>query len=169
MVLSTGLKGRQTGLTLIEMMVTLVVLAIVLSIAIPSFTKQIQAGRAEMAADGLKRTIASARALAAQTGKRTSVKINGAVTGCGDSAVWAVTQGSTLISCLSTTDFAQRYEGAVLDSTVEVDLVFGPSGLSTGLSNASGSLASVTYRFVSGSQGKAVKIDAGGAVELSDV
>ncbi len=160
--------GVSAGFTLIELMVTIAVLAVIMAIAIPSFTRQIQSGRAEMAADGLKRAVASARALASQTGRRTTLTINGAVTGCGDSAAWAITQGGGLVSCLSATDFSKRYEGATLDSTASVTLVFGPSGLSAGLSGTSGSLDSVTYRFVSGSVRKAVTIDAGGVVGVSD-
>ncbi|MET1490565.1 Tfp pilus assembly protein FimT/FimU [Uliginosibacterium paludis] len=156
------------GFTLIELMVTIAVLAVIMAIAVPSFTRQIQSGRAEMAADGLKRAVASARALASQTGRRTTLTINGVVTDCGDKAAWAITQGGALVSCVSTTDFSKRYEGATLDSTASVTLVFGPSGLSAGLSGAAGNLDSVTYRFVSGSVRKAVTIDAGGVVGVSD-
>jgi type IV fimbrial biogenesis protein FimT len=156
------------GFTLIELMVTIAVLAILLAIAVPSFTRQIQSGRAEMAADGLKRAVASARALASQTGRHTTVTINGVVSGCGSKAAWAITQGGSLVACVSNADFSKRYEGATLDSTVSATLIFGPSGLSAGLSGDSGSLDSVTYRFVAGNVRKAVKIDAGGVVEVGD-
>lgn len=159
---------KSTGFTLVELMVTIAVLAVIMAIAVPSFNSQIQSGRAEMAADGLKRTVASARALASQTGRRTTVTINGSVTGCGTKAVWAITQGSELVSCLSDADFSKRYQGAMLDSNASVTLVFGPSGLSAGLSGESGRIDSVTYRFVAGSVRKLVTIDAGGVVGVSN-
>ncbi len=160
--------GSVRGFTLIELMVTIAVLAVIMAIAVPSFTRQIQSGRAEMAADGLKRAVASARAMASQTGRRTTITINAAVTGCGSKAAWAITQGTQLLACVSNIDFSKRYEGATLDSTAGATLVFGPSGLSAGLSGDAGNLDSVTYRFVSGSVRKAVTIDAGGVVGVSD-
>ncbi|MDO6385024.1 MULTISPECIES: GspH/FimT family pseudopilin [unclassified Uliginosibacterium] len=157
----------QQGFTLIELMVTVAVLAVLLAIAVPSFTAQIQSGRAQMAADGLKRAVANARAIASQTGKRTTLTLKGGVTGC-DPAAWAITQKAatasnpdavTVVGCLTQVDFSKRYEGTSLAGSDSQSVVFLPTGIATNTS-------ALTYTFTAGSSSKSLTINAGGAVNV---
>lgn len=170
MSVSRRRPGKGRGFTVVELMVTIAVLAVVLAIAIPSFLSQIQSGRAQMAADGLKRTIMNARSLAAQSGRHTEVRINASgVPLCGDAA-WAVVQPSASknpVGCLSQTDFAKRYEGASFANKAGTTLTFSPSGLGESLLTNGNAQSSVSYAFTSGSKKSTVVIDAGGSVEVT--
>ncbi len=155
------------GFTLIELMVTVAVLAILLAIAVPNFTRQIQAGRAQMAADGLKRAAANARAIASQTGRRTTLLLKASVAGC-DSAAWVITQRApsasepdalAVIGCLTQSDFSRRYEGTTLQGADSQSVVFLPTGIAT-------NTAPLTYTFSAGSSSKTLTINAGGAVNV---
>ena len=122
-----------------------------------------------MAADGLKRSVAKARDVARDTGRRTILTINGTaagVSGC-DDAAWVVTQGSDVVSCLTKADFAKRYEGASINSSATTIVSFLPSGVGYGLVNGSGdSLASMSYELKAGSASKTVQIKAGGVADV---
>lgn len=149
-----GRRGR--GFTLVELMVTIAILAIILAIAVPNFSAHIQFGRTEGAAQGLARTVANARAIASQTGRRTTLTINGSVTGC-DAAAWAVTQGANVLGCLTRADFASRYQGASLSGEPNT-INFSPAGIASN--------DEMSYTFTSGSSSKKLRINAGGAVEI---
>ncbi|MEC5384335.1 GspH/FimT family protein [Uliginosibacterium sp. H3] len=155
-------KFAQHGLTLIELLTALVVLAVLLAIAVPSFSSQIQSGRAQMAADGLKRAASNARSIAVQTGRRTVLTVNGdAASGC-DGAAWAITQAqgtdTTVLGCLTQTDFSKRYEGAALSGNA-LQLTFLPNGIGN-------NTAAETYTLSSGDTSKSVRVNAGGSVDV---
>lgn len=77
------MRKNQAAFTIIELMVTLAVMAIVLAIAIPSFTAQIQNNRVKALTEDLVTSINFARMEALKRGKRVSVcaSVNG--TACG--------------------------------------------------------------------------------------
>lgn len=158
MVRGNSMPLGPRGFTLIEMLVTIAVLAVLLAVAVPSFTSQIQSGRAQMAADGLKRAAANARAIASQTGKRTVLSINSNVTDCGTPAAWAITQGTTVLGCLSQADFSKRYESSTIVGNTQT-VVFLPTGIATNTS-------AVSFTLSSGSSSKTVRINAGGSVDV---
>lgn len=164
------LRGKLAhGFTLIELMITVAVLAILLAIAVPNFSEQIKAGRTQMASDGLKRVVTKARDVARDTGRRTTLTMNGTpagVTGC-DEAAWVISQGSEIIACLTKADFAKRYEGTSIGSAATSVMTFLPSGIGNGLVDGSGeSISSVSYEMKSGATVKTVKIHAGGVVDV---
>src|SRR6476469_9629278 len=74
-------QGKGVGFTLVELMVTLSVLAIVLVASVPSFIDFFDKNRVRGAADGVISLISSARAQALETG----LDVNIAVTGSGTS------------------------------------------------------------------------------------
>lgn len=153
-----------SGFTLIELMVSIAVLAVILAIAVPSFSKQIQSGRTEAAAQGLARAVASARATASQTGRRTTLLVNGSAKCGSDSSVavaWRIAQGDDVLSCLSKTDFSSRYEGTVFvnEAASTGSITFLPTGIATN-TNA------LSFGFVSGSTTKTVTINSGGTANV---
>ncbi|GAB2881682.1 hypothetical protein GCM10027046_07450 [Uliginosibacterium flavum] len=140
-------------------MIAVAVLAVLLAIAVPSFTGQVRAGRAMMASEGLARTVANARAIASQTGRRTTLSINGPVTDCGDAAAWAITQGATVLGCLTKADFGSKYEGASFSGDAGKTIVFLPNGVAN---NAE----ALSYTFKSGDITRTVTINVGGTVKV---
>lgn len=81
---------NQAAFTIIELMVTLAVLAIVLGIAVPSFTTQIQNNRVKALTEDLVTSINFARMEALKRGKRVSVcaSVNGTACGGGWADGW---------------------------------------------------------------------------------
>lgn len=155
---STRFRG---GFTLIELMVAIAVLAILMAAAIPNFTKQIQSGRAEMAAKNFARTVASARAIASQTGRRTLLVVNSVpagVTGCSNPK-WMIVQDTTVLNCMTAADFASRYEGAAVTPESSVTITYLPTGIANNTS-------SQTYTFAAGNVTKKVTINAGGTADI---
>lgn len=155
------------GFTLVELMVTLAVFAVLLGIAVPSFSAQIAQNRSQNAADGFKRVVSKARELARDNGRRTTLTVNGtpAVAGC-DNAAWAITQGNEVLACLTKADYAKRYAGAAIDGTTTAALSFLPSGIGNGLLADGTSTPSVSYVVKSGDVSKAVTIKSSGVVDV---
>ncbi|PKO39027.1 MAG: hypothetical protein CVU33_06565 [Betaproteobacteria bacterium HGW-Betaproteobacteria-6] len=79
---------RQSGLTLVELMVTLAVLAILLSIAVPSFQSAIATSQLTSSTNDLIATLAQARMEALRQGKRVTVCISSNGTQCATSGTW---------------------------------------------------------------------------------
>lgn len=155
------------GFTLVELMVTLAVFAVLLGIAVPSFSAQIAQNRSQNAADGFKRVVSKARDLARDNGRRTTLTINGtpAVAGC-DDAAWAISQGNEMVACLTKTDYAKRYAGSSIESTQKSLLVFLPSGIGNGLEVAGTSAKSVDYPVKAGDTTKTLTIHSSGVVDV---
>lgn len=84
------MKKNQAAFTIIELMVTLAVLAVVLGIAVPSFTAQIQNNRVKALTEDLVTSINFARMEALKRGKRVSVcaSVNGTACGGGWADGW---------------------------------------------------------------------------------
>lgn len=165
------MNTRQAGMSLIELMVAIAVLAIIVAIAVPNFGSTIQSGRVQAAADGFRRVVAQARDIAAQSGKRATLTINGNVSDCGNAA-WSITQAGTVKVCLTKADFAKRYEGVVLGGDCDnLTTVFGPSGVGGSLlkgvsQNQDGATSAATCSLTGGGVSKNLKIYAGGAVDV---
>lgn len=167
------MRSRQTGMSLIELMVALAVLAIIVKIALPNFSSTIQSGRVQAAADGFRRVVAQARDVAAQSGKRATLTVNGTVSGCGDAA-WSVTQAGTVKICLTKADFAKRYEGVVLGGDCDnLTTEFGPSGVGgtimkggSQVLDSGGAAVPANCSLSGGGASKSLKVYAGGAVDV---
>ena len=159
-VLSKPVRKLNCGFTLIELMVTVAVFAILVAIAMPDFSSQVQSGRAQMAAQAFARAVANARAVASQTGRRTDLSINtvpSGVTGCTTPA-WMLSQGSSVMNCFTKQDFTSRYEGTTFPSQTTT-ITYLPTGIGT-------NGVDQTYTFTSGKVTKQVTIHAGGTVDL---
>ncbi len=83
--------GKQKGFTLIELMITVAILAIVLTIAAPSFNEQIQNNRSIALGEDLATALIYARVEAVKRGRAVSLCASNADnTGCSnDSADWS--------------------------------------------------------------------------------
>lgn len=154
---------RGAGFTVIEIMISIAVLSIILAVAIPNFTRQIQSGRAEMAAKSFARAVANARDVASRTGRRTVLAVNppaSSVTEC-NAPVWAITQetSTTPIVCMTANDFVSRYEGATMSPDAAVTITYLPTGIAT-------NTTAQTYLFVAGNVTKKVTINAGGTADI---
>lgn len=102
---------RAKGLTLIELMVTVAILAIILAIALPSFTDFIDRSRMQGAVDSVVADIGFAKTEAARRNSTVYVKF-----GTGSGSCYAVGEapdcacGTCNIKKVTTTDFANQYK-----------------------------------------------------------
>lgn len=118
-----SVPDRQRGLTLIELMVTLSVLALLAMVATPSFRAQLAASALTSATTEMQSTLARTRADAVRLGSRVSVCASGgSETACGDASAawhngWLVFRDSTRSSSASV---------ATVDSGEEISQVAKP-------------------------------------------
>lgn len=70
-------KYRTNGFTLIELIVTIAVLAIILTVAVPSFQDFFERGRLRGAADAATALVATARGEAVKTGRNVTISFSG--------------------------------------------------------------------------------------------
>lgn len=70
-------KHRTNGFTLIELIVTIAVLAILLAVAVPSFQDFFERGRLRGAADAATALVATARGEAVKTGRNVTISFSG--------------------------------------------------------------------------------------------
>lgn len=153
-------KNVVRGFTAVELLITMVIAAILLTIAAVSFASRVQQAKSEGASDAFVRAVASARAIAAQTGSRTVVLVNldtgtlsdgttnYSVTGSCGTASFAVIRwvasstGTTAqaVTCVSQSDFYSRYGSNTTlsvnscpdaSATNTCTLTFLPTGLGT--------------------------------------
>lgn len=157
-------KPRGKGFTIIELMIAIAIMAIILAVAIPNFTRQVQGGRAEMAAKSFARTVANARDIASRTGHRTLLVINplpSSVSGCSTPA-WVIMQESstTPLVCMTSADFTSRYQGTAMSPDATVTITYLPTGIAS-------NTTSQTYSFIAGNVTKKVTINAGGTADIA--
>jgi len=123
MQLLLSVPDRQRGLTLIELMVTLSVLALLAMVATPSFRSQLAASALTSATTELQSTLARTRADAVRLGSRVSVCASGgSSTACGDASTtwnngWLVFRDATRQTSASV---------ATVDSGEEISHVVNP-------------------------------------------
>lgn len=146
------------GFTLIELMVGIAIMAILLAIAIPSFSETIQRNRAEMASDAFLRVAAAARSNAVQDGRRTTLMVGGSHADCGGDIAWAIVRDTTALSCLSLADFTKRFGGVSLSGNA-LTLEFSANGIGTNTSEP-------VFSFSSANKTIRVRINAGGTVQI---
>jgi len=83
-------KPSNQGFSIIELMVTLTVAAILLGVAIPSFTNVMDSNRAAVSSNELLTALAITRNEAVKRGRATSIcPANPAMTACANSTNWA--------------------------------------------------------------------------------
>jgi type IV fimbrial biogenesis protein FimT len=87
--LISSLRKKNLGLTLVELMVTLSVLAILATIAVPSFNQTIASVRLSSASNDLSASLQQARADAIRLGRRVTVCATTDSTTCSQTATWA--------------------------------------------------------------------------------
>ncbi|WP_444929599.1 GspH/FimT family pseudopilin [Microbulbifer sp. SSSA002] len=104
---NTGQGGpaqRQAGFTLIEMMITLVVLAVLVSIAVPSFTDMMNNSRSVALAEDFAGALNYTRSEAVRRGDRVSICASSDGASCGATNNWS--QGWIVFADGATTDSA---------------------------------------------------------------
>ena len=177
------------GFTMVELVFTFAIVAILMSLAVSNFSGQVQQERARNAADAFLRQVGNARILAAQRGTRVQFDFNAAgalntstwrdernlANHCGNKAIWAtsianptptVAGGRTVLSCLSLADFNSRYPNTVMtDPTTPATP---PTGsiqyLPTGIAN--NNIAALAVSFEQGTQTTTIVIEPGGTAHV---
>ncbi|HET8801857.1 MAG TPA: GspH/FimT family pseudopilin [Marinobacter sp.] len=94
---------RESGFTLIELLVTVVVLAIILTMAVPSFQETIRNNRVATETNTLVGAVQLARSEAAKRGVEVSLTASGASFGAG----YCVHQGGAGVNCTNTNRIRQ--------------------------------------------------------------
>lgn len=98
------LEWGQRGFTLIELMVTIAVLAIVVTMAAPSFTTMINNNRSAALGEELATALNFARSEAVRRGSRVSICASGDGASCSGANTW--TQGWIVFADNATSDIA---------------------------------------------------------------
>ncbi len=115
-----GLRGSR-GLTLVELMITVAILSVALSLAAPSVSQQVANHRLQRASDGIVTGLSYARAEAARRNTSVSFTLNS------DGAGWTVAQ----VSPASTLQQRANGEAAGISATSSTTsrvVVFTPTG-----------------------------------------
>lgn len=86
--------GRRRGFTLVEMMVVVALMAILLAIALPSFSNLIEKYRVEGMASALMASVSHARSEAARRGKTVTIQARSGCSGRDWSCGWDTLVGS---------------------------------------------------------------------------
>jgi len=127
-----GESARESGFTLIEMVVTLAVFSILLTLAVPSLSRFVANSKVRSAADALQNGIRRAQVESLRRSRRvvfwltTSQNPQTDLTAAQNGTNWAIT---TIPSFVDSTETLQVIETGVLSSTVEGLIVKGPAAI----------------------------------------
>ena len=100
--------GYQLGVTMIELMITIAIIAILVAVALPSFSGTIERQRLRFAVETIVSDLRLAQTNAIAQGARGSSVVEFTVNG-GDASIWSYSVNNTLLGALvnrSSTDFA---------------------------------------------------------------
>jgi type IV fimbrial biogenesis protein FimT len=115
------------GFTLLELMVTIAVLAILTTIAVPSFTDLVQSNRITTQANELVAALTFARTEAVKRGRNVNVAVAAANPG------WTVTVTTTDAGGNDVTLRQVERQGSFVNVDAAVNLTFDPSGVPNAL------------------------------------
>lgn len=121
------------GFTLIELMITLAVVAILLTVAVPSYRSFVQGNRAAAQANAVLRALVYTRSEAVKRAGGSTICQSGNQSSCGGSTSW---QGGWIV-------FSDVDQDGTLDASTDTLLQVG-NGLSGG-STLTGGKASISY------------------------
>ena len=100
----------QRGVTLIELLVTIAILAITLAMGIPAFSESRSRAEVRSVTGELVGALRWARAEAIRTNQAAVVRIGaGATCSDGTAAAWAITMGAQVINCAPVSEFSMRF------------------------------------------------------------
>lgn len=151
---------RNQGFTLVELMITVTVLTILITVGIPSFQSIMQNSRSAALANGLATAINLARSEA--------VKRNGAVTVCASSdaatCTGAWTQGWIVHNGAVIKSWEAPVNGAVIADNGDTSIQFNGSGMITNVA-----AVNITTRFnnCTGQQARQIRVNVSGRVSVT--
>jgi len=149
-------KQLNTGFSLVELMITVAVIGIITSMAVPSFTSMLERNRLKEASESLKSDLMFARteAIKQSTNLNVSIDINGS------SWCYGIDSDSTSCNCTTSGDCAIKtvdgnlFQGTSLAAGTNVDILF---QFRRGIASANGATLNTTNystRVVVGSSGR---------------
>ena len=146
--LKTGKRSGASGFSLVELMVTLVIMSIFVGMAVPSFASFLQNSRGQAAQLDLLSSLSFARSEAVKRGvpvmlTATSPSVGGNELGAGWS-VWVDTNGNGVMDADEVLRVHGAFTGDVKVSTAAIQMTFQGSGYS-GYRDAGGNLLAANF------------------------
>ena len=117
------MQNKHKGFTLIELMVTIAVMAIIAMMAAPSFGDLLQRQNLNKSTRELAATLNQARAKAALERREITVTLNSVVANTGNTLNWAP-QGKVVLGTRSSTTIVFMPNGLVRDQAVGTETTF---------------------------------------------
>ena len=120
-------KQKQIGFTLLELMITVTILGIIASMAVPSFQSVIERDHLKGAVEGLKSDLMFARVEAIKRG----TNLNVTITGGGSTWCYGIDDDNTTCDCTTAGSCAIRavdstqFKGVSIPVNTSTDIVFG--------------------------------------------
>lgn len=112
---------NQKGFTLVELMVTIAVFAIIAAMAVPSFTKMMAQQRLNSTTRELATTLIQARSQAALLRREVTVTLNSSTANTSTNFYWNPTTNNSLTTSSSVTSIVFKSDGTVKDATTDID------------------------------------------------